>query len=120
MNTETETQAKPLEKAKPASHFKTVVVGQRFHKGATEAYERLTTGDELRLVPDPMNQYDANAIQVFTPEGQMLGFIPMDLSMLVMDLISRGLCSEEVEIVETKNIKKIIIWYTLDPSELGG
>src|SRR5450432_644542 len=38
--------------------------------------KRCTVGEELKLVRDPTNQFDRNAIKIFRKNAQQLGFIP--------------------------------------------
>jgi len=51
------------------------LVGMRHHEGATEALNGMGFGDGLVLVREPENQYDPNAIQVFTLDHILLGYI---------------------------------------------
>lgn len=51
------------------------LVGMRHHEGASEKLETLGFGDPLSLRPEPENPYDENAIQVFTLDGILLGYI---------------------------------------------
>ena len=51
------------------------LVGMRHHEGATEALDGMGFGDGLILTREPENQYDSNAIQVFTLDGILLGYI---------------------------------------------
>jgi len=47
----------------------------RHHEGAVEALDGMGFGDSLVLVPEPENPYDENAIQVFTLDHILLGYI---------------------------------------------
>jgi len=51
------------------------LVGMRHHEGASEALSGMGFGDALQLVREPENPYDENAIQVFTLDGILLGYI---------------------------------------------
>ena len=51
------------------------LVGMRHHEGASEKLLTLGFGDPLTLVREPENAYDVNAIQVFTLDGTLLGYI---------------------------------------------
>jgi HIRAN domain len=50
------------------------LVGMKYHPGAAEALSELGFGDSVRLVREPSNAYDENAIQVFTGDT-LLGYI---------------------------------------------
>jgi hypothetical protein len=51
------------------------LVGMRHHEGASEALSGMGFGDALTLVREPENPYDENAIQVFTLDSILLGYI---------------------------------------------
>lgn len=40
----------------------------------------LRDGQRINLVAEPSNPYDPNAIQVRTPQGYLIGYIPRDLA----------------------------------------
>jgi hypothetical protein len=58
---------------------KTAIVGTK-HYGplAVAALARLRPGDPVRLVREPYNPEDRNAIAVLSIHGQMLGYIPRE------------------------------------------
>jgi hypothetical protein len=56
------------------------LVGMRFHPGAPEALSDLGFGDGLRLQREPENQYDENAIQVYTLDGVLLGYVKREFA----------------------------------------
>ena len=56
------------------------LVGMRHHPGAAEALGELGFGDGLRLQREPENQYDENAIQVYTLDGILLGYIKREFA----------------------------------------
>jgi hypothetical protein len=57
-------------------HLSTKIVGARHRGGeALDVAIALEPGEELTLVRDPSNQYDANAIQVHY-DGIFIGFVP--------------------------------------------
>lgn len=47
------------------------VVGLSFRK----VTEQLKTGDKVKIIPEPTNKYDPNALAVHTVEGAMLGYV---------------------------------------------
>ena len=61
--------------AKPLFTLTTVIVGSKFIRGAVAALETIAEGSPLRLMADPENKYDKNAVAVYLGEIH-LGFIP--------------------------------------------
>lgn len=51
------------------------IVGTNFRPGADEIVRGISTGDKLRLVREPTNAYDPNAIAVYYGEYH-IGYIP--------------------------------------------
>lgn len=51
---------------------------------------KLKTGTLLRLVPDPRNPYDSNAVKVVTMSGDILGFIPKQYNSQIAMNLRRG------------------------------
>lgn len=39
---------------------------------------KLREGDPIRLARNPQNQYDANAIEIFTQDNEQIGFVPAE------------------------------------------
>ncbi len=54
------------------------VAGVKFRKGWKENLKKLEEGQSLRLVPEPTNRFDPNAIQVCeeSEESPMIGYVP--------------------------------------------
>jgi single-stranded-DNA-specific exonuclease len=50
---------------------------------------KLQVGEEVRLVRDPQNPFDANAIQVVNLNGQQCGFLSRDLAAKLADSFDR-------------------------------
>src|SRR6185437_6322884 len=44
------------------------------------AIRRVLDNEDARLVPEPTNRYDRNAIKVCRVNGDLLGYIPADLA----------------------------------------
>lgn len=40
----------------------------------------VNVGDPLRLVPEPDNPFDRNAVRVETTSGELVGYVPRDLA----------------------------------------
>ena len=55
------------------------LVGMRHHPGAAEALSDLGFGDPLTLVREPENQFDENAIQVFSG-STLLGYVKREFA----------------------------------------
>ena len=62
-----------------SSEIETKVVGVTF-SNRQEIIKSLYTGDQLYLVPEPVNPHDRNAIMVCTKKGYQLGYIDKDLT----------------------------------------
>ena len=56
------------------------------YEGRQEVVAELQVGEEIKLVRDPHNPYDRNAIKVMCKDGQQIGFLPRELA---ADLASR-------------------------------
>jgi len=50
----------------------------------------VTTGMSVRLVPEPRNPFDPNAVQVNTADGRMFGYVPKRISSAVAHHIGTG------------------------------
>lgn len=63
-------------------------------KLATKALKELYEGAELKLVPEPENEYDSNAVQVILDnevEQICLGYVSKEHSTLVSNIIKSGI-----------------------------
>jgi len=65
------------------------IVGSSFYPGASNWIARLKPGQELRVVREPDNQYDGNAIAVYIFQ-QKLGHLPRGFAAEVAPLIDKG------------------------------
>ncbi len=66
-----------------AEEFYSKVAGVTHKQGGVDPQrllQRCRSGQELRLVRDPENQYDKNAIKVCLPTGEQLGWIDKDVA----------------------------------------
>lgn len=45
-----------------------------------EAVSHLEVGQEVRVVPEPQNEYDKNALRVMLSDGAAVGYIPAALA----------------------------------------
>lgn len=55
----------------------TYIAGFQYYDGMGEGVARsLQVGDEVMLKRQPDNRYDENAIEVYTPIGHKLGYLP--------------------------------------------
>jgi hypothetical protein len=67
----------PEEETKPGQYF-FYVAGVKHHKLGSIA-ETVKSGDPITLVPEPENEYDANAIRCEFA-GTMVGYVPARLA----------------------------------------
>jgi hypothetical protein len=84
------------------------IVGNNFRDAeARYRYNKLADGEELRLIREPENPYDSNAIQVHTEDGIFLGFIPKARNTSLAKQLDAGLkvtahWDDETEMLEIK------------------
>ncbi len=63
--------------------------------------EQIYRGDRLILRREPQNEYDDNAIEVFTQDEQKLGYVPKNNNTVIAALMDQGCdCYALVERVE--------------------
>lgn len=60
--------------------------------GSNRRSEAMMTlpGEPVRLVPEPRNRHDGNAVAVFSPRGVQLGYISAERAPLVRSRLNRG------------------------------
>lgn len=76
---------------RPASAFRLAdfaVAGFRYHDGP-RVLARLRPGDRLRLVPEPLNAHDENAVRIEF-EGCLLGYVPRGQNRTLSSLLRQG------------------------------
>ncbi len=66
------------------------IVGSSFHAGAANSIARLRIGQGLKMVREPDNKYDKNAIAVYYFQ-QCLGYIPRGLAAEIAPNMDLGL-----------------------------
>jgi hypothetical protein len=64
------------------------LAGYQYHAGA-QVWEQLKAGDELKLVREPNNAHDRNAVRVEW-QGQQLGYLPRAENQAVAVELDRG------------------------------
>lgn len=64
------------------------VAGFQYHDGET-VWPRLSTGDSLRLLREPGNPYDGQAVAVYWG-GAKLGYVPRAANTAVAQMMDRG------------------------------
>ena len=64
------------------------VAGFQYHDGET-VWPRLSTGDSLRLLREPDNPYDGQAVAVYWGEAK-LGYVPRAANTAVAQMMDRG------------------------------
>lgn len=67
----------------------TSIVGSSFHRGADVWIAKMAGGQQLRLVREPGNAYDKNAVAVYIFQ-QHLGYIPRGFAAEIALLIDAG------------------------------
>lgn len=70
------------------SLFKTELVGTQY-EGRNERIEKVKIGDKVKLIREPDNKYDSNAIDVHNDEGT-LGHIPSDVAYNLAQILDNG------------------------------
>lgn len=97
------------------------------YEGRSERIERVKVGDKLKLVREPDNPYDKNAIDVQNSAGS-LGHLPAHIAEMLAPLLDSGLVACEATAVEVlplsqrggrakKAILKVRLKYTLFQDE---
>jgi hypothetical protein len=61
------------------------------HHGLAAMLGDLVAGDVLRLIREPDNPHDPNAVAVHHASGLKLGYVPRDLSALAAELLDDGI-----------------------------
>ncbi|KAF8135787.1 SNF2 family N-terminal domain-containing protein [Boletus edulis] len=74
--------------------LKTSIVGVQYYKGL------VGPGEQVRLVREPNNRYDRNAIQVQNIGGAQVGHIPRNVASQLAPLLDRGLVTVEGDMHE--------------------
>ena len=77
----------------PVREFSTRVAGIHYCRGNVHG---LNSGELLRLVREPTNPYDSNAVRVETPEGILVGRIPRELAPSLAKDMDAGLAAHAV------------------------
>lgn len=74
------------------------IVGNSFRdKESIEAYDNIAVGDFMFYRAEPDNQYDSNAIQLWTESRIFVGYVSADMAKLISPLILNGV-NFEVEV----------------------
>lgn len=72
-----------------AASFATRVVGVN-HGARWERAKKLKAGDPLVLLPEPANPFDPNAVHVFGPAGQSIGYLRSTLAAALAPRLAAG------------------------------
>ena len=70
-------------------NFHSKIVGSTFCDGQ-RLFHALKEGDKVRLVREPRNKFDKNAVRVDNWGGSKLGYLPKDTAKMVSDYIAEG------------------------------
>jgi hypothetical protein len=65
------------------------ITGCRYYNGESVEHT-LRRGNNLVLVRDPHNEYDANAVEVLLPSGKKLDFVPEKRNAVPASLLDHG------------------------------
>ena len=71
--------------------FEALVVGIKYHRGHTDG---LSAGDQVQLVREPDNIHDSNAVQVKLLNGEVLGYIPGEVAVILAQELDAGTCAK--------------------------
>lgn len=69
---------------------KTRVAGTTYVSNIKELTSQLLPGDRLPLRREPLNSYDKRAVLVQTPDGDKLGYLPVDVNDIPSRLLDAG------------------------------
>jgi hypothetical protein len=69
--------------------FDFAIAGGSYH-GLGEARPGLALGTRMRLVAEPLNPFDANAVAVVRADGLRLGYVPRSANPPVAALLAQG------------------------------
>lgn len=108
-------------------NFAVEVVGESNYQQALRAEATRAVGGQLpvKLVPEPSNKYDGNAVRVCTSRDQTLGYLPRDMAEVVQPAIARFRATEHSwpsctgKLVGLETGKTLGIWLDLDLFRLG-
>ena len=75
------------------SHSSFFVHEMRHPNLPVQWYLRLAKSDTLKLIPEPTNNYDSNAVGIYTHSGKHLGYIPNFYSKAIFSLLENGATS---------------------------
>lgn len=82
-----------------AESFHTKLVGVTF-EGRQGVIERLRAGVPLRMERQPDNEFDPNAIALFDPHGEQVGFLNRRLASVLAPLLDGGAAEYDVEVTD--------------------
>ena len=71
--------------------MRTFVTGTYFIKDIRIIVRDLKEGDEVRLVREPDNEYDSNAIKVLSDKGLKMGYIPKNMNRDLAKILDIGI-----------------------------
>ncbi len=70
-------------------HFRFPVAGWRYYEGEQVLCE-LSIGERVRLELEPDNEWDPNAVRIFSPSGKHIGYVPAIYSWYLEDAVKAG------------------------------
>ena len=77
------------EMLKPSNHMFSKVVGSTFVEGGQERLASLNSNEELKLIEEPENPFDSNAIAVYHKDKR-IGYLPKNTAVSVKELMEEN------------------------------
>ncbi|KAJ6587041.1 SNF2 family N-terminal domain-containing protein [Mycena vulgaris] len=88
--------------------MKASVVGVQYYRGL------VGPGEEVRLIREPHNQYDRNAIQVKNIDSAQVGHLPRNIVGKLAPMLDQGLVTVEGVMIQGNMVAGAKVIYTLD------
>lgn len=66
------------------------VAGFNYYEGET-VIDKLNLNDEIKIIPEPTNEYDKRALELFTANNIKLGYVPRDQNPIPSRLLRQKL-----------------------------
>lgn len=99
----------PLTNKRKENSMQFTIAGVKFHE-YKQCLNDITEGDTLKLVPEPANKFDPNAVAIYFDNGakqSMLGYVPKRFSSEVSAMIEVG---QNLECILTKFNRTATPW----------
>ena len=93
-----------LKKEYDADYSTFTLAGTHHVNDYKKIIQKLHEGQEVKLVPEPENQYDSHAMRAETVGGQKLGYVPRELNLEVLQIQDQGVI-ESCKISQVYEVK---------------